>query len=142
MDKVVDTQSRIREVAKHPLCQGDERLRIVGIKMFQDGGMLTGSAYMREPWGVSRIYSISDPRYRGMLFIEKEDLREYVRTAVEMQTAVHGPFGRRRCSSQSGRCVRRDQQIDADPRHAAMHHPLQFHEPRGHRAHGQAGSRL
>ena len=64
-DNVVDTQARIREVAQHPLCQGDERLRIVGIKMFQDGGMLTGSAYMREPWGISPIYSISDPRYRG-----------------------------------------------------------------------------
>jgi predicted amidohydrolase YtcJ len=90
-DKVSDTQARIREVANHPLHQGDERLRIVGIKMFQDGGMLTGSAYMREPWGVSRIYSISDPRYRGVLFIEKDDLREYVRTAVEcdLQFTAH-----------------------------------------------------
>jgi predicted amidohydrolase YtcJ len=90
-EKIVDTQARIREVARHPLCQGDERLRIVGIKMFQDGGMLTGSAYMREPWGTSRIYSISDPRYRGVLLIEKEALREYVRTAVEckLQFTAH-----------------------------------------------------
>ncbi|HEY3394054.1 MAG TPA: amidohydrolase [Lacipirellulaceae bacterium] len=88
---VSDTQARIREVAKHPLREGDERLRIIGIKMFQDGGMLTGSAYMREPWGISRIYSISDPHYRGMLFIEKDDLREYVRTAVEckLQFTAH-----------------------------------------------------
>jgi hypothetical protein len=91
MDEVADTQSRIREVAKHPLRHADERLRIVGIKMFQDGGMLTGSAYMRQPWGVSRIYSISDPRYRGVLFIKKVDLREYVRTAVEcnLQFTAH-----------------------------------------------------
>jgi predicted amidohydrolase YtcJ len=90
-DKISDTQANIREVAKHPLCQGDERLRIVGIKMFQDGGMLTGSAYMREPWGISRIYSISDPHYRGMLFIEKDALREYVRAAVEckLQFTAH-----------------------------------------------------
>jgi predicted amidohydrolase YtcJ len=90
-EKTADTKARIHEVAKHPLCQGDERLRIVGIKMFQDGGMLTGSAYMREPWGVSRIYSISDPHYRGMLFIEKDDLRDYVRTAVEcnLQFTAH-----------------------------------------------------
>jgi predicted amidohydrolase YtcJ len=90
-DKVVDTQDRIREVAKHPLREGDERLRVVGIKMFQDGGMLTGSAYMREPWGVSRIYSISDPQYRGLLLIEKENLREYVRTAIEsnLQFTAH-----------------------------------------------------
>jgi predicted amidohydrolase YtcJ len=91
LEKIVDTQARIREVAQHPLREGDERLRIVGIKMFQDGGMLTGSAYMREPWGISRIYSISDPHYRGMLFIEKEALREYVRTAVEsrLQFTAH-----------------------------------------------------
>jgi predicted amidohydrolase YtcJ len=90
-EKIVDTQARIREVARHPLCQGDERLRIVGIKMFQDGGMLTGSAYMREPWGASRIYSISDPHYRGVLFIEKDALREFVRTAVEckLQFTAH-----------------------------------------------------
>ena len=42
-------------------------LRLIGIKMFLDGGMLTGSAYMREPWGVSKIYSITDPKYRGVL---------------------------------------------------------------------------
>jgi predicted amidohydrolase YtcJ len=90
-EKIADTQARIREVAKHPLRDGDERMRIVGIKMFQDGGMLTGSAYMREPWGISRIYSISDPHYRGMLFIEKDALREYVRTAVEckLQFTAH-----------------------------------------------------
>ena len=33
---------------------------------FMDGGMLTGSAYMREPWGVSEVYSITDPAYRGL----------------------------------------------------------------------------
>jgi hypothetical protein len=36
-------------------------LRLIGIKTFLDGGMLTGSAYMLEPWGVSKIYSITDP---------------------------------------------------------------------------------
>ena len=30
--------------------------------------MLTGSAYMREPWGVSAMYGITDPNYRGLLF--------------------------------------------------------------------------
>ena len=40
-----------------------------GIKFFMDGGMLTGSAFMREPWGVSEIYSITDPNYRGLRFV-------------------------------------------------------------------------
>ena len=66
-------------------------LRIIGIKTFLDGGMLTGSAYMREPWGVSRIYAISDPAYRGVLFIPKERLRPIVETAVEcgLQFTAH-----------------------------------------------------
>ena len=50
-----------------------------GIKTFLDGGMLTGSAYMRQPWGVSKIYAINDPEYRGVLFIPPERLVPIVR---------------------------------------------------------------
>ncbi|MBM3840440.1 MAG: amidohydrolase [Verrucomicrobia bacterium] len=84
-------QASIRDVARNPLCQGDSRLRIIGIKTFLDGGMLTGSAYMRQPWGVSEIYSIKDPEYRGVLFIPKERLLPIVRTAVEsgLQFTAH-----------------------------------------------------
>ncbi len=82
---------KIRQVAAHPLHKGDDRLRIIGIKTFLDGGMLTGSAYMREPWGVSKIYSIDDPRYRGILYIEPELLTAMVRAAVEsnLQFTAH-----------------------------------------------------
>jgi len=59
--------------------------------MFLDGGMLTGSAYMREPWGVSDIYSISDPHYRGVLVIPKERLRPIVRATSQagLQFTAH-----------------------------------------------------
>src|SRR5262249_40887814 len=33
-------QKAIRKVAEHPLCKGDARLRIIGIKTYLDGGML------------------------------------------------------------------------------------------------------
>lgn len=84
-------QDAIRSAARHPLRQGDDRLRIVGVKTYQDGGMLTGSAYMREPWGRSSIYSITDPGYQGVLFIEPDKLREIVRTAVteNLQFTAH-----------------------------------------------------
>ena len=84
-------QNRIRDVARHPLRQSNDMLRIVGIKMFLDGGMLTGSAYMQRPWGVSTIYGITDPNYRGNLFIPKERLLPIVRTAVEsgLQFTAH-----------------------------------------------------
>jgi predicted amidohydrolase YtcJ len=66
-------------------------LRVIGIKTFLDGGMLTGSAYMRQPWGVSRIYSIDDPAYRGVLFIPPEKLLPIVRATVEagLQFTAH-----------------------------------------------------
>src|SRR5207248_11241741 len=75
----------------NPLHQGSSMLRIVGIKTFLDGGMLTGSAYMREPWGVSKIYSITDPQYRGLLFIPREKLLPIVQTTVEsgLQFTAH-----------------------------------------------------
>jgi len=84
--------ANIRHVAENPLFKKrDEWLRIIGIKTFLDGGMLTGSAYMLKPWGVSRIYSIDDPSYRGVLFIPKERLVPMVRTAVQngLQFTAH-----------------------------------------------------
>jgi hypothetical protein len=81
----------IRNVAKHPLFMSDPMLRIIGIKVFLDGGMLTGSAYMLKPWGVSKIYAISDPNYRGTLFIPQDRLVPMVRAAVEsnLQFTAH-----------------------------------------------------
>lgn len=88
---VESIQKKIAEVARHRLRSPSPWLRVVGIKMFLDGGMLTGSAYMREPWGVSTIYSIDDPAYRGMLYMPAEVLTPVVRTAVEngLQFTAH-----------------------------------------------------
>ncbi|MGH7170782.1 MAG: amidohydrolase, partial [Gemmataceae bacterium] len=84
-------QHNIRRVAEDPLFKGDDRLRIIGIKTYLDGGMLTGSAYMRKPWGVSKIYSIKDPEYRGVLFVAKDRLLPIVRTTLEsgLQFTAH-----------------------------------------------------
>ena len=47
---LADIQAAIRRVAEHPLFrEKDPLLRIIGIKTFLDGGMLTGSAYLRQP---------------------------------------------------------------------------------------------
>ena len=83
--------AEIRAVAEHPLRRGGPRLRILGVKTFLDGGMLTGSAFMAEPWGKSHIYSIDDPDYRGVLFIPPERLVPMVRATVEagMQFTAH-----------------------------------------------------
>ena len=86
-----EIQKNIRAVAADPLRQEDAMLRIIGIKTYLDGGMLTGSAYMREPWGVSQIYGINDPNYRGLLFIPKERLLPIVQTAIKsgLQFTAH-----------------------------------------------------
>jgi predicted amidohydrolase YtcJ len=89
---ISEIQNSIRKVAQHALFrEKDSLLRIVGIKTFLDGGMLTGSAYMRQPWGVSDIYAITDPEYRGVLFIPKERLRPIVETTIEsgLQFTAH-----------------------------------------------------
>ncbi|HVX10644.1 MAG TPA: amidohydrolase [Pirellulales bacterium] len=89
--KTSDIVAAIEAVAADPLCRGDDRLRIIGIKTFLDGGMLTGSAYMLQPWGVSRIYAIDDAGYRGLRYIEPDVLVPIVRAAVEngLQFTAH-----------------------------------------------------
>lgn len=82
---------QIDRIASDPLRRGDEWLRLIGIKTYLDGGMLTGSAYMRKPWGVSHIYAIDDPRYRGLLYIPHDVLVPIVRATVErgLQYTAH-----------------------------------------------------
>ncbi|MDI6449134.1 amidohydrolase [Anaerobaca lacustris] len=88
---IEDIEQAIRKVAEHPLRRGGPMLRVIGVKVFLDGGMLTGSAYMSRPWGVSAIYAIDDPDYRGVLFIPKDRLRAMVRAATEsgLQFTAH-----------------------------------------------------
>ena len=64
----------IAKLASHPMRAPDNMIRIIGNKIFLDGGMLTGSAYMQKPWGLSKIYSIDDPTYRGLLFLSRDKL--------------------------------------------------------------------
>jgi len=73
---------RIEKAALDPLHQYDDKLWLRGIKSYLDGGMLTGSAYMNKPWGVSTIYSIDDPEYRGMRYIEPDKLYQIMKTAL------------------------------------------------------------
>jgi len=84
-------EQQIRTVAQSPLRRYNNLLWVRGLKVFLDGGMLTGSAYMLQPWGVSTIYSITDPAYRGMLYIEPGKLFQIARAALrnDMQLTAH-----------------------------------------------------
>lgn len=84
-------EATIREAASNPLHQHNDMLWLRGIKAFLDGGMLTGSAYMRQPWGVSKIYAIDDPQYRGVRFIEPDKLYQIAKLALanDLQFTAH-----------------------------------------------------
>jgi predicted amidohydrolase YtcJ len=84
-DPIEKIEERIRSAAKNPLHNYDKMLWLRGAKVFLDGGMLTGSSYMKEPWGVSKIYSITDPKYQGMRYIEPDKLARIMRVASENQ---------------------------------------------------------
>jgi predicted amidohydrolase YtcJ len=85
------TELAIEEIASHPLREPDLMLQIIGTKVWLDGGMLTGSAFMEQPWGVSKMYGISDPSYRGVQQIPTETLQRMVRTVASkgMQFTAH-----------------------------------------------------
>ena len=87
-DDMATIEKALDRFAADPLyVQPDPRLGIIGVKVFLDGGMLTGSAYFSEPWGVSQIYGINDPAYRGMRYIDQPRLEQLVRACVQRNLA-------------------------------------------------------
>ncbi|MCS7022109.1 MAG: amidohydrolase, partial [Gemmataceae bacterium] len=60
-----------------PSGAGDDWVRIGPIKIFLDGGMLNGTAYMRDPWPKGDAYQITEDDYRGLLFVPPEQLRTF-----------------------------------------------------------------
>jgi len=72
----------IDRLATSPLRRDDGWLRLNGTKIWLDGGMLTGSAYMLEPWGRSEMYGIDDDTYRGVRNVAPELLDRLVERAA------------------------------------------------------------
>ncbi|HJZ55267.1 MAG TPA: amidohydrolase [Gemmataceae bacterium] len=71
-----------------PTGVGDEWVRIGPIKLFLDGGMLNGSAYMRKPWPKGDTYQITRDDYRGLLFIQPEPLKVVCEEAAKRKWQV------------------------------------------------------
>lgn len=57
-----------------PTGAGDEWVRVGPIKLFLDGGMLNGTAFMRDPWPKGATYQVTQDDYRGLLFIPPKQL--------------------------------------------------------------------
>ena len=79
---LIDTLKTFRYVTG----DGDEMVRIGALKITLDGGILTGTAYMREPWGskAQKIFGIDDTSYRGILNYSREDLLSIVQVANQL----------------------------------------------------------
>jgi predicted amidohydrolase YtcJ len=61
---------------------GDEWFRVGSLKTIADGGILIGTAYLREPYGMNtKIYGYDDPDYRGVLAVPRENLIEMAKIA-------------------------------------------------------------
>ncbi len=60
-------------------------MRVGSLKAFLDGGILVGTAYLREPYGSNtEVYGYEDPTYRGVLGAPKENIFEMARLAGEL----------------------------------------------------------
>lgn len=66
-----------------PTGKGDDWIRVGPIKLFLDGGMLNGSAYMREPWPKGPGYQVVEDDYHGLLFIQPDQLRVVLEEAAK-----------------------------------------------------------
>jgi predicted amidohydrolase YtcJ len=66
-----------------PTGKGDDWIRVGPIKLFLDGGMLNGSAYMREPWPKGPGYQVVEEDYHGLLFIQPDQLRVVLEEAAK-----------------------------------------------------------
>ncbi len=66
--------------------EGNEWLRMGPVKVFLDGGILTGTAYLRQPWGkrAAEIFGIDDPEYRGIVNFNRDQLTEIVQEAHDL----------------------------------------------------------
>jgi hypothetical protein len=71
-----------------PTGAGDDWVRIGPLKMYLDGGMLNGTAYMRQPWPKGPTYQIVDDGYRGLLFIQPDQLQAVIDEAVRRKWQV------------------------------------------------------
>ncbi|MCX6624124.1 MAG: amidohydrolase [Acidobacteria bacterium] len=64
---------------------GDEWLKVGPLKTTIDGGILIGTAYLREVYGPNtQLYGYVDPNWRGVLAITREKLAAFVRTGTEL----------------------------------------------------------
>jgi predicted amidohydrolase YtcJ len=66
--------------------EGDEWVKVGALKLFLDGGVLTGTAFMGRPWGENgrRLFGFPNPSYRGELNFSRQQLANVMTAAIEV----------------------------------------------------------
>jgi predicted amidohydrolase YtcJ len=78
---------------------GDEWLKVGPLKIVADGGILIGTSFMREPYGLGarQLYAVDDPSYRGFLTLTPEQIASAIgighRLGWQMVAHVTGDAG-------------------------------------------------
>lgn len=69
---------------------GDEWVRTGALKTTIDGGILTGTAYLREPWGhrAGELFGVTDPDYRGEVNMTANEFAGLVQAGAEAGWAM------------------------------------------------------
>jgi predicted amidohydrolase YtcJ len=76
-----------REIEQFPFVTGwgDKWLRVGSLKTIMDGGILIGTAYLREPYGSHmQIYGFEEPGYRGVLNVSRQNIFAMASIADEL----------------------------------------------------------
>jgi predicted amidohydrolase YtcJ len=104
---------------------GDDWLKVGPLKIFVDGGILIGTAFMRQPYGAGAhdLYAIDDPAYRGFLTLTPEQIRAAIamgrRHGWQMVAHVTGDAG---VDAVLDAFAAAQAQLPApDPRHTLIH---------------------
>lgn len=84
-EKPLDELKEIVRTLGYRTGDGNEWVRVGALKVVIDGGVLTGTAFLRRGWGdkAREIYGTADPDYRGELFLSKSDLVKLITVADE-----------------------------------------------------------
>lgn len=97
VQKLQALEGRDRPEPNGPTGGGDHWVRIGPMKVFLDGGMLNGTAYMREPWGMGPAFQVTEPAYRGLMFLTPETL-----ATIATEAARRGWVMTAHCAGEAG----------------------------------------
>jgi predicted amidohydrolase YtcJ len=97
-DVTAEVERYVRRLPFAPR-SGDDWLKVGPLKIVADGGILIGTSFMRQPYGLSAhaLYGVDDPRYRGFLTLTPEQIAAAVeighRLGWQMVAHVTGDAG-------------------------------------------------